>query len=223
MKRKSLILLQKSKLYSPAPLLPAQPCSPRKPSTPGSPPPTSWERSVGPSAPAELRNSSKEAPKARTAAYSKSDNHLNRQACSTRLRMIRVWPLALALARRRMKANVSVDQRPPTSSARTTSFALLHRCQEFRVRPLLASPGIDANRTICCGCQPVRSAVCVQWRDHRGVDGQLSTTMEWKAVSHDLQSPTIQCIGNFHVEVTDEDVRCYTSARFATCPCGCTL
>ena len=34
-------------------------------------------------------------------------------------------PLALALARRRMKANDSVDQRPPTSNARTTSFALL--------------------------------------------------------------------------------------------------
>ena len=37
--------------------------------------------------------------------------------------------------------------------------------------------------------------------------------MEWQPVSHDLQSPTIQCIGNSHVEVTDEDVRCHPSAR----------
>ena len=29
-----------------------------------------------------------------------------------------------------------------------------------------------------------------------------------------VQSPTIHCIGNSHVEVTDEDVRCHTSARF---------
>ena len=47
--------------------------------------------------------------------------------------------------------------------------------------------------------------------------------MEWQPVSHDLQSSTIQCIGNSHVEVTDEDVRCHPSARFATYPCGCTL
>ena len=54
----------------------------------------------------------------------------------------------------------------------------------------------------------------MQWRNHRCVDGLLSTCMEWQAVSHD----TIQCVGNSHVEVTDEG-----SACFATCPCGCTL
>ena len=64
-------------------------------------------------------------------------------------------------------------------------------CKEFRVRPLLASPGVNANGTICCGCQLVKSAV----RGHdRGVDGQSSTSMEWQTVSH--QSPTVQCIGD---------------------------
>ena len=38
--------------------------------------------------------------------------------------------------------------------------------------------------------------------------------MGLQAVSHDLQFPTVECTGNSHVEVTHEDVRCHTIARF---------
>ena len=76
-------------------------------------------------------------------------------------------------------------------------------------RALLAPPGIDKRHLFFCGCQPVRSAVCVsscRWpvEHHHGV------------ASHDLQSLTVECSGNSHVEVAHEDTRCHTSARFAT-------
>ena len=63
------------------------------------------------------------AAKARAALHARMEAHRNLHACSTRARRIRGSDLAFARARSRRKIWVSLDQRPPTSPARTTNRA----------------------------------------------------------------------------------------------------
>ena len=75
---------------------------------------------VSPSEPRAPGNSNMVEATARAATHARIGPHRRRHACSTRRRINCVSLRALALANWVVKAWVSRDQRPPTSSARTT-------------------------------------------------------------------------------------------------------
>ena len=86
---------------------------------------TSLNDGIGPSPPPFDLCSNSDAANARAAVQASIVDHRSRQACSALFRNTGLSERARAAARRRRKVEVSADQRPPTSPARTTNFALL--------------------------------------------------------------------------------------------------
>ena len=127
--------------------------------------------------------------------------------------------LARARASWLRKPLVSVDQRPPTSAAKTASLVRLWG-------PTNSGKTATFLRLAACSATPscveqtaplLRTSVVVQRTHQRGVDGELGAAPQRQAIHHNFQSATVSN-RNVQIHVPDKHVRPDSSARLSTHP-----
>ena len=180
---------------------------------------TSCVRGTSPSAPHPNLRFSRNAAKARPALHARMEAHRNLHACSTRARRIRGSDLAFARARSRKKIWVSLDQRPPTSPANQARAR--GPMSSGYVRSFLRRATVNRSINLCS----TRSGgpVTVEWRDKRGVHGQLHPTKEGQTIRDNFQSAAVVSMRQTQIHVPHHHVhRHATSSLPANSGC-CTL